>query len=353
MNKARVFGARNAVASSSGSSSVLRRLFLSAGERDLLAEVEKGLSAVEERLRIEAAAAEVVDREVIQYLVGAGGKRIRPVLTALTGLLGDGVTDDVVAGAAALELTHVATLYHDDVMDEASLRRGVPSANRLWGNNVAILAGDMLSARAYMLIANMRPELMLLHARTFSRLVTGQLNETLGPREGDDPIAHYLRVLADKTGSLIACAAEFGLVLGNGPAEFADGLREYGEHVGVAFQLVDDVIDLRSTEQELGKQPGTDLREGVPTLPMLLLRQRALSSAADAAVVAAIEADLTSEATAPRALARLAEHEVTAETLDRAFELSRQAKAALSSLPIGPVRSALERFADYLVERSN
>lgn len=352
MSRSRIGGAAVS-ADVVASSRLLRRLFLTADERDLVSSLESGLVGVEDRLRYEAASAEVVDPGVVRYLVDAGGKRVRPVLALLTSLLGDGVSAEVIDGATALELTHVATLYHDDVMDEAELRRGVPSANRLWGNNVAILAGDVLSARAYLLMARMRPDLMALHASTFARLVTGQLNETLGPRDGDDPIEHYLQVLADKTGSLIACAAEFGLALGNGPAEFSPALRDFGERIGVAFQLVDDVIDLRSTEQELGKQPGTDLREGVPTLPMLLLRERAKTSAADAAAVAAIEVDLATEATVPRALSLLADHEVTAETLARALDLSQQAKEALVVLPSGPVRGALERFADYLVERSN
>lgn len=336
-----------------GSSRLLRRLFLSAEDRRFIAEVEAGLVSLEERLVAEMDGVEVVDPNIVHYLLDAGGKRIRPLLVLLTSLLGEGVSEDVVSGAAALEITHVATLYHDDVMDEADLRRGVPSANRLWGNNVAILAGDVLSARAYLIMTQMHPSLVRLHASTFSRLVTGQLNETVGPGDGDDPIAFYLRVLADKTGSLIACAALFGLALGNGPAEYEPALRQYGELVGVAFQLVDDVIDLRSSAEQLGKQPGADLREGVPTLPLLLLRDRARSSEEDARVLAAIEADLAVEELTPRALATLARHEVTAETLRRASALCAEAKAALEPLPAGHVREALGRLADYLIERTN
>lgn len=352
MDRVRIV-AREAATASAGSSRLLRRLFVGSEQRRILSVLDGALDDVEAGLRAEAASARVVDPGVVEYLVDAGGKRVRPVLTLLTSLLGNGVNPDVISGAVALELTHVATLYHDDVMDEAELRRSVPSANRLWGNNVAILAGDVLSSRAYMLMATMRPDLMALHASTFSRLVTGQLNETIGPREQDDPIDHYLTVLADKTGSLIACAAEFGLLLADGPAEYAPALREFGELVGVAFQLVDDVIDLRSTEEELGKQPGTDLREGVPTLPMLLLRRLAQTDRDAARELATIEADLASDASAHDALDRLAEHPVTAETLERARALSARAKEAIAPLPHGAVRDALCRFADYLVDRTS
>ena len=352
MNRARG-GVTGAVADSVGSSRLLRRVFVGADERALIDQVDAGLARVEQRLRAEAESTSVVDPDVVTYLLDAGGKRARPVLVLLTSLLGEGVTDEVVTGATALELTHVATLYHDDVMDEAELRRGVPSANRLWGNNVAILAGDVLSARAYSLMSSLQTTLTSLHAETFTRLVTGQLNETLGPRPEDDPIEHYVQVLADKTGSLIACATEFGVKLGRGPLEFVPAVREYGELIGVAFQLVDDVIDLRSTEEELGKQPGADLREGVPTLPLLLLRERAKTSAHEATVLAQIEADLDAPETAPRALATLGAHAVTSETLDRALDLADRAKAALAPIPAGPVKGALERFADYLVNRSN
>lgn len=336
-----------------GFSRLARRLFVSPSDRRLLQRIEDGLERVERQLRSEAAPASVADPDVVSYLVNAGGKRVRPALALLAAELGEGPTDAVITGAVALELTHVATLYHDDVMDEAELRRSVPSANRLWGNNVAILAGDVLSSRAYMLMANTRPTLMALHASTFSRLVTGQLNETLGPQPGDDPIRHYLQVLADKTGSLIACAAEFGLVLSNGPEEFVEPLRTFGERVGVAFQLVDDVIDVQSSQEELGKQPGTDLREGIPTLPLLLLRQRAESSSEDARTLAQIEADLSSDDTVARALETLSAHPVTVETLARATALSDEAKQALSPLPAGAIRSALERFADFLVNRTS
>lgn len=140
----------------------------------------------------------------------SGGKRIRPVLTLLTAQLGEGNNHAVITAAQAVEITHLASLYHDDVMDEAEMRRGVPSAQNVWGNSVAILTGDLLFARASKLVAGLGEGAIKLQADTFERLCLGQLHETIGPRPGDDPIEHYLQVLADKTGSLIAAAAQMG-----------------------------------------------------------------------------------------------------------------------------------------------
>jgi len=157
-----------------------------------------------------------------RYLLDAGGKRIRPVLALLTAQLGTGNNANVITAAEAIEMTHLASLYHDDVMDEAQVRRGVPSAQTVWGNSVAILTGDLLFARASKLVAGMGERAILLQAETFERLCLGQLHETIGPRPGEDPIEHYLQVLADKTGSLIATAAQVGLMFSDAPEECLD-----------------------------------------------------------------------------------------------------------------------------------
>jgi heptaprenyl diphosphate synthase len=167
-----------------------------------------------------------------------------------------------------VELTHLATLYHDDVMDEAPVRRGAPSVNARWDNSIAILAGDFLFARAADLAADLGPEAVRVQARTFSRLVHGQIAETVGPRDSD-PIEHYLRVITDKTGSLIGTSARFGAMFSGAPQPVVDALAQYADTIGVAFQLSDDLLDIASESAESGKTPGTDLREGVPTLPVL------------------------------------------------------------------------------------
>ena len=167
------------------------------------------------------------------------------------------------------ELTHLATLYHDDVMDEAPLRRGAVSANARWDNTVAILTGDFLFARAAHIAADLGTEVVRLQARTFERLCTGQIRETVGPGAGEDAVEAHLSVLADKTGSLIAASARMGAMTSGAPAGVAEVLAQYGERIGVAFQLSDDLIDIAESP-ESGKEAGTDLREGVRTLPVLL-----------------------------------------------------------------------------------
>ena len=179
---------------------------LSVRDQALEADVQAGLAAVEEGL-LEATKSEVpFITEAAQHLVRAGGKRFRPLLVMLAAQFGDPYAPGVVPSAVVVELTHLATLYHDDVMDEADVRRGVPSANTRWGNSVAVLTGDFLFARASHILADLGPEAVRIQAEAFERLVTGQILETAGPRDGRDPVDHYLDVLSGKTGSLIAVA---------------------------------------------------------------------------------------------------------------------------------------------------
>jgi heptaprenyl diphosphate synthase len=333
------------------------RIFAGPRARRLQSEVEAGLQLVEECLAGELRVADSVADAASRYLYEAGGKRLRPMLALLTSKLGDGMTDDVVEAAAALEITHLGSLYHDDVMDAADKRRGVPSAHAVWGNNVAILTGDLLFSRASQIMARHGEGAIQLQADTFERLVLGQLHETVGPQDGADRVAFYLDVLSDKTGSLIAAAAQAGVIFSNGPAEFEEPMRVFGEKAGVAFQLLDDVIDLSDDPDETGKVPGTDLRAGVPTMPYLLLGQRADAASVDLheridAGVTRI-ADGADPATLDGPLAELREHEATQATLDLAHAWSRDAIDALAPLPDGDVREALTRFAQAVSDRSS
>ena len=242
-------------------------------EPGLDAAVRDGLAVVERELRSAVDQADPLADDVARHLVQAGGKRVRPMLTLLAAHLGDATRAEVVRAAVVVELTHLATLYHDDVMDGAQLRRGAPSAHAVWGNTVAILTGDLLFARASRIVADLGVEAVQIQATTFERLCLGQLHETVGPGDIEDPVVHYLQVLSDKTGSLIATSARFGAMFAGCDRAVQDVLVTYGEKVGVAFQLADDVIDLRSDGSVTGKTPGTDLREHVPTLPALLLRR--------------------------------------------------------------------------------
>ncbi len=334
------------------------RIFASAKAKKLLASVDDGLQRIENALEGELRFTDSVADSTSRYLLEAGGKRVRPMLLLLTAQLGDGNTDEVIQAAEAIEITHLASLYHDDVMDDADRRRGVPSAHAVFGNSVAILTGDLLFARASQLMAKLGERATQLQADTFERLVLGQLHETVGPQDGQDPEEHYIQVLADKTGSLIALAAQAGLIFSGAPREFEPAVVEYGEKIGVAFQLIDDVIDLSPQPEETGKVPGTDLRAGVATLPLIRLRALAATDEGAAALVSRIETDVAgaideaASADFDEAIAELRVHEVTTRTLTEAHEWAREAVEALAPLPDGPVKQALTRFADTIVDRS-
>lgn len=336
------------------------KLFASSDEKKFARAIETGLEEVEAGLLREMSFADNLADVTSRYLLEAGGKRVRPMLTLLTAQLGTGNNSGVLTAAEAIEITHLASLYHDDVMDEAQMRRGVPSAQAVWGNSVAILTGDLLFARASKLVASLGEDAIKLQADTFERLCLGQLHETIGPRADEDPIEHYLQVLADKTGSLIAAAARIGVMCSDAPAEYQEPVVAFGERIGVAFQLIDDVIDLSPQPEDTGKVPGTDLLAGVATLPLLYLRRLAETDAEAARLVERLDRDANSalsselhdeELTA--AIAELRTHAVTQQTLEEAHRWSDAAIAALAPLPEGPVKKALTRFAGTIVERSN
>lgn len=336
------------------------KLFASSDERRFVAAIEEGLDIVEAGLLDQMQFADEIADVTSRYLLDAGGKRVRPVLTLLAAQLGGGNNPQVITAAQAVEITHLASLYHDDVMDEAQMRRGVPSAQSVWGNSVAILTGDLLFARASKLVSALGERAITLQANTFERLCLGQLHETLGPRHGEDPVAHYLQVLADKTGSLIATAAEVGVIFSGAPEEYVVPVRTFGEKIGVAFQLVDDIIDLSPETEVTGKAAGTDLRAGVATLPLLFLRRLASTDLDADDLLRRIDRDVTSafygesdDAEFTAAIAELRAHPVTAQTLEEAHRWSRDAVQALAPLPDGPVKKALTRFAETVVERSN
>ncbi len=336
------------------------KLFASSDERRFAEAIESGLETVEAGLLREMSFADNLADVTSRYLFEAGGKRVRPVLTLLTAQLGDGNNDDVIIAAEAVELTHLASLYHDDVMDEAQMRRGVPSAQAVWGNSVAILTGDLLFARASRLVAGLGERAVKLQALTFERLCLGQLHETIGPSDDEDPIAHYIQVLADKTGSLIAAAAQVGVIFSNAADEYRQPVEEFGERIGVAFQLIDDVIDLSSQAEQTGKSQGTDLRSGVATLPLLYLRELARTDHDAAELLGRIDSEVNKayygegdEAALRTAIDELRAHQVTERTLSEAHRWAREAVEALAPLPEGPVKKALSKFADSIVERSS
>ncbi|MFE5819566.1 polyprenyl synthetase family protein [Streptomyces sp. NPDC056479] len=327
---------------------------LSVRDQALEADVQAGLAAVEEGL-LEATKSEVpFITEAAQHLVRAGGKRFRPLLVMLAAQFGDRYAPGVVPSAVVVELTHLATLYHDDVMDVAEVRRGVDSANTRWGNSVAVLTGDFLFARASHILADLGPEAVRVQAEAFERLVTGQILETAGPQDGRDPIEHYLDVLSGKTGSLVAVSCRFGAMMSGADETVVDVLTQYGERLGVAFQLADDVLDIASESRESGKTPGTDLREGIPTLPVLRLRERAerLGLAEDAALCELLDSDLSDDARLAEALAQLRVHPALEQARRDTVRYAEDARAALAPLPDMAAKAALMELCDAVVHRA-
>ena len=331
------------------------RVFAGRTARRLAETIEANLEVVEAAISEELGSADPLVDAMSRYLYEAGGKRVRPMLVMLTAQLGEGITPVVRDVAVALELMHLGTLYHDDVMDGADRRRGVPTAHRVWNNSTAILTGDLLLSRASRVMGRHGAVAVDLQTETFERLVMGQLHETVGAGEDDDPIEFYLRVLADKTGSLIAAAAQAGAFFAGAGEELREPLRLYGEKVGVAFQLADDVIDLSADASVTGKVPGTDLRAGVVTMPYLLLQ--ASEDPADRDLLRRIDegTEAIRQGADPSVLdaeiSELRDHEVTARTQQLALDWTNGAVEALNALPRGAVREALTRFARQLADR--
>jgi heptaprenyl diphosphate synthase len=331
----------------------LPRQLRKVSDRALLKALESGLEIVETHLLNATQHADKIAGASVRHLVAAGGKRVRPTLVLLAAQFGDPKKQAVIDAAVVVELTHLATLYHDDVMDDAPTRRGVPTAQMIWGNSIAILTGDLLFARASQVGSHLGEESLKLQADTFERLCLGQLHETIGPSESDDAVAHYIQVMADKTGSLISASARLGILLSDAPREYMEPMRVYGEKVGVAFQLIDDVIDI-SEAGPSGKTPGTDLRAGVPTLPVLLLRKAAADGDVEAiSLLALIDGGLNDDARLQEALVRLRNHPVANLAYLEAKRWADEAVVAIKDLPDGSVKNALEQFAQAVVDRTN
>ncbi|MFI6321311.1 polyprenyl synthetase family protein [Nonomuraea sp. NPDC050556] len=317
------------------------------GDERLAQDVASGLAAVEKLLRSSVETEDAFVTEASKHLIEAGGKRFRTLMVLLAAQFGDASAPGVVPGAVVIELTHLGSLYHDDVMDEAPVRRGSPSANARWDNTVAILTGDYLFAQASEILADLGPALIRIQAQTFSRLVQGQIRETIGPRAGDDPVAHYIDVLADKTGSLIAASGRFGAVLAGAPSDVEERISRACEAIGVAWQLGDDLLDVASSSVESGKTPGTDLLEGIRTLPVLYVLETPGSSRLK---------DLVSGPVAPADL----DEALTLLRADAAMERARaelhrwvdRARRDLSLLPDISAKEAFLALCDYVVARS-
>jgi heptaprenyl diphosphate synthase len=308
--------------------------------RGRLAEVEAGL---EKGVRSDS---DFVT-EAASYLVSAGGKRFRPMLLLLGGYFGDPTDPRLIQGAVAIEIVHLATLYHDDVIDEAVSRRGHTSVNATWGNTVAILTGDFLFARASEISADLGTDVSRLLARTIATLCDGQIREVeLTGRDSADEGA-YMEIIRRKTAALIATSCRLGGMLSDAPAEAIERLDDLGMALGMAFQLSDDIMDVVSTEEELRKEPGQDMREGVYTLPVLYaLQDEEKGELAELLADGPLEGERLSQALdivrADGSLSR-ARDAVTLQV--------RRARSLAGGLAEGLARDALVQLAEYLAVR--
>jgi len=314
-------------------------------EASLLADMAK----VEELMRSHIKGDYPLVIETSRHLVEAGGKRLRPLLTLLAAQFGDPSNYDIIKAAVCCELTHLATLYHDDVMDDAVLRRGVISANKKWDNAVAILTGDYLFSKVSDMLADIGPEAVKLQAKTFERLVIGQIKETQGKSEGLSQIDHYMKVVADKTGSLIATSARFGALLSGASGQTVEVLTKFGEKIGVAFQVADDLLDISSNETASGKTPGTDLKEGIPTLVTLYVI--AANNPADKDLISKLNGPI-SESNLPGVITQLRSHKALSDVKDYLANVANEANDLLTDLPEGAAKEALKNLTFALVNRS-
>lgn len=313
-------------------------------EREVRARLDEVEAALEKAVRADSD----LLAQTSSYLLSAGGKRFRPMLVLVSGYFGDPTDPRLVPGSVAIELVHLATLYHDDVIDEADSRRGIPSVNARWDNTVAILTGDYLFARASEISTELGTDVCALLARTIAVLCDGQIREVEAAGRLDQTEGAYLEIIRRKTGALIATSCRLGGMLSDAPAEHLDVLEEFGEALGMAFQLSDDIMDVTATERELGKEPGVDMREGVYTLPVLQALSESVRSQELAGLLSpgppegdrlrlALEIVRSPESLGP---ARTA----VATEVDRAKELA-------SCLPKGPARAALITLAEFLAAR--
>ncbi|MEO9189034.1 MAG: polyprenyl synthetase family protein [Acetobacteraceae bacterium] len=294
--------------------------------------------------------------QLAAHLVAAGGKRLRPLLTLaaarLCGYPGSDGGDRHVALAACVEFIHTATLLHDDVVDESQLRRGLASANAVFGNKASVLVGDFLFARAFqIMVADGSLRVLDILSRAAATIAEGEVLQLATQNDLSTSEAKYLEVVRGKTAALFAAACQVGAVLADRPAAEEAALARYGMGLGIAFQLVDDALDYAADQARLGKTVGDDFREGKITLPVL-----AAYAAGDAAERAfwrrTIETCEQTDADLEEALTLMARHGAIRVTLDRAASFARGAQGALESFPDSRLRTTLREVADYTVQRA-
>jgi heptaprenyl diphosphate synthase len=278
--------------------------------------------------------------ELASHLIVAGGKRLRPVMTIAAAQVGGKakVSEDVIQGAIACELVHLGSLYHDDVMDESTMRRGVDTVNAKWGNLQAIVAGDFLLARASGIAASLGNEIAGLLARTIAELCEGQIEELQHTYSVARTVPSYLVSIEGKTASLFATSARIGALVAGHDADVVDALTNYGTAFGMVFQIVDDILDVIATDAELGKRAGHDMEEGVYTLPVLLTLAQQSS---DSDELRSFLGKPLSQTERERALVIVRAHEGIQSAIESANNYVHMAETECDRMPQGVATDAL------------
>lgn len=328
------------------------------GDAALAARTTRGMQQVENLMYSSLDNGHAMPTLTASYLAQAGGKRFRPLMVLLAAQVAiaenspasvtEEFTANVIRSGAVIEMIHLASLYHDDVMDEAPQRRGTDSANNRWGNSVAILAGDYLFAAASAIMSDMGTQAVRWISETFAELVNGQMEETVHAGSMESAEA-YLRVIHGKTASLIATAGHFGAHYAGASEEQVAALQKAAHATGMAFQIVDDVIDIASESTQSGKTPGTDLREGVFTLPVLYALDE--EGPVGDRLREILTGPVTDENLVEEALTLLRGSAGMRQARETVYAYRGEAKDALSIFQDSPAKEAFFRLVDFTVAR--
>ena len=287
--------------------------------------------------------------QLVRHILAAGGKKLRPLITLLCASVQTPADARAVKVAAAIEILHAATLIHDDVIDHAYVRRGLPTANSMWSNTLAVLSGDYLFAKCSHIVAQMGdPALVRMLARTVMRMVASETTQFSSIEQTDVLEDEYFSKVQGKTASLLELCCEAGGLVGGASEEERYALRSYGENLGTAFQIVDDILDIAGSEEELGKPVGGDLREGTITLPIIIfLRQEP----AHAAVTGLLNQEVDNESAVWEAVGAIRDSVAIEIAYDMAWQFGERARSALNAVPSGDSRDSLNMLIDYVIER--
>jgi geranylgeranyl pyrophosphate synthase len=322
--------------------------------RDVFVTMRPDLQRIEERLQLAARVEFPAVSDLILGLVQAGGKRLRPLILLLAGRSYHNDRDRLVTAGAGVELLHTASLVHDDTVDRAALRRGRPTLNSVLSSGAVILLGDFLFAQSAMLAAATEsPRVVKIFASTLADICDGQLREMFVAHRLDQSREEYERRIFGKTASLFAGAAEMGAIIGRAPEDDVAALRQFGANVGMAFQIVDDVLDFREGTQQLGKPAGHDLTQGTVTLPTIIYAS-GLSESSEAMhrLQAVVSGEIDEAEAIGRVVREIRDSGALEVTMLEAARYAARAKSEAAAAPDRETREMLEQIADFVCERS-